>query len=109
MVLKAPLVIPDPCPHRGSFFVPKEGPIGHTSCNACASYIAVLRLFVILWMIAEYHSGPVKTIDPGADSSFRTIAPHRCAGAQRLVKELLIENIEKPLRLTGQGTHTPIA
>lgn len=70
------------------------------------SSIAALRLFVSLCMIADYHSGQVKTTYPRLIALSGLSRPIVARALKRLVKERLLEKIEKPIR---EGTALQMA
>lgn len=70
------------------------------------SSIAALRLFVSLCMIADYHSGQIKTTYPRLIALSGLSRPIIARALRRLVKEGLLEKIVKPIR---EGTALQMA
>lgn len=70
------------------------------------SSIAALRLFVSLCMVADYHSGEIKTTYPKLIALSGLSRPIVAGALKRLVQEGLLKKIEKPIR---EGTALQLA
>lgn len=70
------------------------------------SSISTLRLFISLCMIANYHTGQVRTTYPKLIALSGMSRPIVARSLKRLVQEKLLEKIDKPIR---EGTILQLA